>query len=162
MPEIRVSFISTILLVFFLCFFFAGNKALAEPTSVSAVNSTPMGNTVQSSQASSPVQKSNPLPQSGSKQVVWLSDYEFWLSASVLIFGLLLFVAEIYIIRTTATFNPEQAIKLVAVSLIIISTLFIITAGFSSQQIAPAMGLFGTVAGYMLGKYQNSNEEKRS
>lgn len=121
-----------------------------------------MGNTAQSSQASSPVQKSNPLPLSGTKQVVWLSDYEFWLSASVLIFGLLLFVAEIYIIRTTATFNPEQAIKLVAVSLIIISTLFIITAGFSSQQIAPAMGLFGTVAGYMLGKYQNSNEEKKS
>ncbi|UNA31953.1 hypothetical protein LOF14_03240 [Klebsiella variicola subsp. variicola] len=107
-----------------MLFFFAGNKALAEPTSVSAVNSTPMGNTAQSSQASSPVQKSNPLPLSGTKQVVWLSDYEFWLSASVLIFGLLLFVAEIYIIRTTATFNPEQAIKLVAVSLIIISTLF--------------------------------------
>ena len=50
------------------------------------------------------------------------------------------------------TFQPEQTIRLLAVTLIVISTLFIITAGFDSEQIAPAMGLFGTIAGYILGR----------
>lgn len=89
--------------------------------------------------------------------VTWLSNYEFWMSSAVLIFGLLLFVAELYLMKIIS-FQPEQAIKLMAVTLIVISTLFIITAGFSSEQIAPAMGLFGTVAGYMLGRAQAGKE----
>ncbi|WP_434461431.1 hypothetical protein ACMV5L_21990 [Serratia plymuthica] len=89
--------------------------------------------------------------------VAWLSNYEFWMSSSVLIFGLLVFLAELYLMRFIS-FQPEQSIKLMAVTLIVVSTLFIITAGFSSEQIAPAMGLFGTVAGYMLGRSQAGKE----
>lgn len=89
--------------------------------------------------------------------MTWLSNYEFWMSSAVLIFGLLLFVAELYLMKIIS-FQPEQAIKLMAVTLIVISTLFIITAGFSGEQIAPAMGLFGTVAGYMLGRAQAGKE----
>jgi hypothetical protein len=50
-----------------------------------------------------------------------------------------------------------------AVTLIIVGTLFAITAGFDSNQIAPAMGLFGTIAGYLLGKRATLSEksEKR-
>jgi hypothetical protein len=51
----------------------------------------------------------------------------------------------------TYCFRPEQTIRLVAVTLVVISTLFVITAGSSSEQLAPAMGLFGTIAGYRLG-----------
>jgi hypothetical protein len=42
------------------------------------------------------------------------------------------------------------------VTLIIIGTLFFITAGFDSTQIAPALGLFGTIAGYLLGKTRHA------
>jgi hypothetical protein len=84
----------------------------------------------------------------------WMSSYEFALSSIVLIFGALLFAAELAIIKFTR-YSPDQSTKLVAVTLIIVATLFIITAGFSSEQIAPAMGLFGTVAGYLLGRSQN-------
>ena len=91
-------------------------------------------------------------PKLGSSSAVgWLSSFEFWMSFSVLVFGLLVFAIEIIMVRLTK-FQPEQTIKLLAVTLIVISTLFIITAGFDSEQIAPAMGLFGTVAGYMLGR----------
>ena len=91
-------------------------------------------------------------PKMGSSAAVgWLSSFEFWMSFSVLVFGLLVFAIEIIMVRLTK-FQPEQTIKLLAVTLIVISTLFIITAGFDSEQIAPAMGLFGTVAGYMLGR----------
>jgi len=36
--------------------------------------------------------------------------------------------------------------------LVIISTFFVITAGFGNEQIAPAIGLFGTDVGYLLGR----------
>jgi hypothetical protein len=38
-----------------------------------------------------------------------------------------------------------------AVIIVITATMFLITAGYSDRQIAPAMGLFGTIMGYMLG-----------
>jgi hypothetical protein len=94
-----------------------------------------------------------------SKRIDWLSSLEFALSSAVLIFGVLVFCAELFIIRSGA-YSPNQSTKLVAVTLIIIATLFIITAGFSSEQIAPAMGLFGTVAGYLLGRSQAASEVK--
>lgn len=93
-----------------------------------------------------------------SSRVNWLSSFEFWMSFSVLCFGLLVFAIEIITIKL-GTFGPEQTIKLIAVTLIVISTLFIITAGFDSEQIAPAMGLFGTIAGYMLGRASGKSME---
>lgn len=99
---------------------------------------------------------SNPPPTakelaapSGAKLI--LSQYEFWLSAEVLIFGFAVLLAEFLLLRK-AKITAEEALRVFAVSLIIIGTLFAITAGFDSNQIAPAMGLFGTVAGYLLGK----------
>jgi len=71
---------------------------------------------------------------------------------------MLVFLVEIALVKLTK-FQPEQTIKLLAVTLIVISTLFIITAGFDSEQIAPAMGLFGTIAGYMLGRNSGKHEE---
>lgn len=103
-----------------------------------------------------------PSPPVGtSSRVNWLSSLEFALSAAVLVFGLILFVAEFLIIKQTS-FSPDQSTKLVALTLIIVATLFIITAGFHSEQIAPAMGLFGTVAGYLLGRTQNSGTDDKS
>jgi hypothetical protein len=101
----------------------------------------------------------NPHPQIGKSSTVgWLSSFEFWMSFSVLSFGMLVFLVEIALVKLTK-FQPEQTIKLLAVTLIVISTLFIITAGFDSEQIAPAMGLFGTIAGYMLGRNSGKHEE---
>lgn len=98
-------------------------------------------------------------PKTGkSSPVDWLSSFEFWMSFSVLCFGMLVFVIEIIMVKLTG-FQPEQTIKLLAVTLIVISTLFIITAGFDSEQIAPAMGLFGTIAGYMLGRASGKSME---
>jgi hypothetical protein len=58
--------------------------------------------------------------------------------------------------------SPEQAIRLFTVVLIINSAVFFIVAGYSSQQIAPAVGLLGTMAGYVLGKSQDNNKDQGS
>jgi hypothetical protein len=85
------------------------------------------------------------------KAKTFLSDFEFWLSAEILLFGLGVVVIEFLLLRK-APVTAEEALRVYAVTLIIVGTLFAITAGFDSNQIAPAMGLFGTIAGYLLGK----------
>ena len=101
-----------------------------------------------------PSNTSAPPPGSGAgavKAKTFLSDFEFWLSAEILLFGLGVIVIEFMLLRK-ARVTAEEALRVYAVTLIIVGTLFAITAGFDSNQIAPAMGLFGTIAGYLLGK----------
>jgi hypothetical protein len=44
------------------------------------------------------------------------------------------------------------AIKIVGLTLVITAGLFLIVAGYSQDQVAPMMGILGTVVGYLLGK----------
>jgi hypothetical protein len=84
-----------------------------------------------------------------------LSSLTFYLSIFVLVFGLIIMGLETYLIATKRI-NTDYAIKFITVTLIVTSTLFLITAGYSNNQIAPAMGLLGTIAGYLLGKTNNN------
>lgn len=99
-----------------------------------------------------------PVPEkSGSSISIPFSSLEFNLSICVLTFGLLIIIIEVYLI-TKRKINSHDTIKFVTITLIITGTLFLITAGYSNDQIAPAVGLLGTIAGYLLGRIQNSNE----
>jgi hypothetical protein len=80
-----------------------------------------------------------------------LTSFEFWLALEILIFGVIVIIAE-YLIMRSQKLNAEEALRLYGVTLIVIGTLFIICAGFGNDQIAPALGLFGTLAGYLLGR----------
>ncbi len=75
----------------------------------------------------------------------------FKLSMMVLAFGLIIILLESVLIFTKKI-SEENIVRFIVVTLIIISALFLITAGYSNDQIAPAMGLLGAVAGYLLGK----------
>ncbi len=88
-----------------------------------------------------------------------LSRLEFVLSISVLLFGLIIIVLEIFLIKTRQI-SSEDTIKFIIITLIITSTLFLITAGYSNDQIASAVGLLGTIAGYLLGRIQNSKTQE--
>jgi hypothetical protein len=108
------------------------------------------------SSAGIPTNTAVPPPQNGSaggavRARTFLSDFEFWLSAEILIFGFGVIAVE-YLLLKKARLTAEEALRVYAVTLIIVGTLFAITAGFDSTQIAPAMGLFGTIAGYLLGR----------
>jgi hypothetical protein len=87
-----------------------------------------------------------------------LSTLEFVLSTAVLIFGLIIIFFEISLVRSHKI-NSETAFKFITITLIITSTLFLITAGYSNNQIAPAVGLLGTIAGYLLGRNSISNQQ---
>ncbi|MFM6924736.1 MAG: hypothetical protein ACKOU7_04485 [Ferruginibacter sp.] len=114
------------------------NQASANPA-----NSSSKGN------SASPGQDSPVTGKSSSSLL--MTTYEFGLSLGVLLFGLTTIIMEIYIIKIKKL-GPELLVKFIIVTLIITATLFLITAGYDNNQIAPAIGLFGTVAGYLLGR----------
>lgn len=106
----------------------------------------------------------NPLPEpddSGTKIITPLSRFEFTLSVTVLVFGLIIILLEIFLIKSKKI-SSEDTIKFIIITLIITSTLFLITAGYSNDQIAPAVGLLGTIAGYLLGRIQSSHKDEKN
>lgn len=87
-----------------------------------------------------------------------VSTLEFVLSSAVLIFGLIIIFFEISLVRSQ-NIHSEIAFKFITITLIITSTLFLITAGYNNNQIAPAVGLLGTIAGYLLGRVHNPSQQ---
>jgi hypothetical protein len=94
------------------------------------------------------------------QKVKAITSLEFWLSISVLLFGLIITSLGLYIIRkeNKTAVDTENLIRFIAVILIITGTLFLITAGYENAQINPALGLLGTIAGYLLGKSSNTKQ----
>jgi len=85
------------------------------------------------------------------KELEPTSSWEFTLSLIVLGFGVLVIGMEVFL-AWKQKIKEENLVQFIVVTLIITSTLFLITAGYDNNQIAPAMGLLGTIAGYTLGK----------
>ena len=85
------------------------------------------------------------------------SSFEFWLSVIVLIFGSGVVFVQ-YILLKAARASPMDILRVFTVTLIVTGTLFAITAGFDVQTIAPAMGLFGSIAGYLLGRRSEADK----
>lgn len=93
------------------------------------------------------------------------SNREFVLSVIILVFGIAIVLIEYLLLKGTVNPNISDIMKIFTVTLIIIGTMLLITSGFSSQQISPAFGLFGTIAGYLLGREEqrkiNSKEREK-
>lgn len=81
-------------------------------------------------------------------------DYrEIVLSLLVLSFGVILTLLQHRVLlKRPQDISQEGILVLHSVTLIVVATLFLITAGYTERQVAPAMGLFGTIIGYILGK----------
>ena len=81
----------------------------------------------------------------------FMKSPEFLICVMLLAFATGLFLIY-YMLFTKGILESYQIIKLNLITLIIIGTLFLIAAGYDKEQILSAMGLFGTIAGYLLGK----------
>jgi hypothetical protein len=77
---------------------------------------------------------------------------EIYLSIAVLIFGLVIIGMQCGILYKSGKVWGMNSTRSVGITLVIISGLFLITAGYSQEQISPMIGLLGTIAGYLLGK----------
>jgi hypothetical protein len=80
----------------------------------------------------------------------WSTRNAMTMSAAVLLFGLVVIFLATYLIR--AGKSAEAVLRIFGTILIIVIAVFLVVAGYSDTQIAPVMGLLGTIAGYLLGK----------
>lgn len=81
-----------------------------------------------------------------------LSSSELNLSIAVLIFTILL-VGVIASITLKKSQGWEPAtMKLFIIVVVVGASLFLLTAGYSQEQMTPIIGLLGTIVGYALGK----------
>jgi hypothetical protein len=108
-----------------------------------------------------PPNEDQPAPTSSSKGH-YPTSREFIITLLVSTVGLIALVMEFFMLRGLPKLKAEDILRVFAVTLILVGTLFFIAAGFDSTQIAPAMGLFGTVAGYLLGRSIDRKEDKGS
>lgn len=83
---------------------------------------------------------------------------ELYLSLGVLVFGLFLVLFTGFVAFKRGSGWDQETSKLFAVAVIVTAGLFLITAGYSDQQIAPMFALLGTIVGYLLGKSQPGKE----
>lgn len=80
------------------------------------------------------------------------SNVEIYLSVSILAFALIVLVLQTRLImKAQPSWHPKSTLRMMGLTLVIASSLFLVTAGYSAEQVAPVMGLLGTIAGYLLG-----------
>ncbi len=94
------------------------------------------------------------LPPVNTDLVPTKSSQEVWLSLGVLAFGIIVVLAQAFLISKRQE-ALDNSLKYLSISLIIVGSLFLVTAGYGNSQIAPIIGLLGTVAGYLLGRAQS-------
>ena len=80
------------------------------------------------------------------------TGFEIALSIGVLVFGAVAMGLQILVMLRQNKYWDMLAIKIVGLTLVITAGLFLIVAGYSQEQVAPMMGILGTVVGYLLGK----------
>lgn len=90
---------------------------------------------------------------------IWTPELATNLSFGILLFGLIVITTMSYLLNKG--FNPKGILRLFSVPLIIVSAIFLVVAGYGEKQIAPVIGLLGTIAGYLLGS-TNDNEPTKT
>lgn len=90
-----------------------------------------------------------------STDAIWDKQTVLTLSIAILIFGLFALFIVTYLLKT----KPLSPILLpaFALPLIIISAIFLVVTGYSQEQIAPVIGLLGSIAGYLLGRIDRNS-----
>ena len=88
----------------------------------------------------------------------WSNQNAMTISVVVLAFGGVTILIAAYLIRGER--DGLVILRILGTISIITFAVFLIVAGYSDQQIAPAMGLLGTIAGYLLGKDQARPREQ--
>lgn len=94
-------------------------------------------------------------PSSGGNVATSLNlvpDNQFILTLVIILFGLIVMVLQVTSLRRIPSLVADDIARNCAITIVVTASVVLVVAGFSSQQIAPAYGLFGTIVGYLLGR----------
>jgi membrane-associated HD superfamily phosphohydrolase len=78
----------------------------------------------------------------------WSTNNAMTVSSEVLLFGLIVMLTLVQRIKKNDISDHQG--RLFIIVLVVISSLFLVVVGYSDSQIAPVMGLLGTIVGYVL------------
>ena len=90
---------------------------------------------------------------------VWDKQLVLTLSTSILVFGILVILIMAYLVLKER--NTTFVLRAFGVPLIIVAAIFLVVTGYSQDQIAPVIGLLGTIAGYLLGSRPDQERPTR-
>ena len=97
----------------------------------------------------------SPLREAGS----FFSQGEFTLTLILFVFGIVAILA-FYMLARNEKVTPF-VMRIYVIIVIVFGTLLIVSSSYTTQQIAPVVGLFGTIAGYLLGKSERGDETRK-
>ncbi len=98
-----------------------------------------------------PAGANEPPPDAAAAYPDALSWNELSAATLVFLFAALVFAMAI-LLKRWGGYSDAAVVRLIALVLIVVSTLFLVVLGFSTEQIGAALGLLGTIAGYVLGR----------
>lgn len=75
---------------------------------------------------------------------------EFQLTIVIFVFGLISLVAFLMMVRGEKA--TPYMMRLYVIIILVFGTLLVVSSSYSTEQIAPVVGFFGTIAGYLLGR----------
>lgn len=81
----------------------------------------------------------------------WTPELVRFLGVSILVFCLLVLVISAYLLRAKDA-DGLTVMKLFGITLIVCLSAFLMIVGYGQSQLTPIVGLFGAIAGYLLGK----------
>lgn len=88
---------------------------------------------------------------SGALHQAWSPDLMRFLATGVLGFSsVALIIISVLLWRAGAT--PRQVLRVFGVMVILAFSALLLVVGYSNEQLTPIVGLFGAIAGYLLGK----------
>jgi hypothetical protein len=109
-------------------------------------------------QTPTPYPTSFPSPMATPPAFSGRSTYETQLGWGILVFGFLVIGLQVLVMLRLKKGWGTQSIRVVGLTLVLTSGLFLIVTGYSQEQIAPMIGLLGTITGFLLGKTTSPNE----
>jgi hypothetical protein len=81
---------------------------------------------------------------------------EIQLTMVIFVFGLIALFVFYLLIRTGK--STPFLMRIYVVIILVFGTLLVVSSAYSTQQIAPVVGFFGTIAGYLLGRSERPND----
>jgi quinol-cytochrome oxidoreductase complex cytochrome b subunit len=140
-----VAFLLSIVLLACVAGSTAYSQSASTPTMLKQVPPSIGGNDT----GNPPQDSTTPVPSMDQQKLQ--ADFQLKLTSLVTAFGIfgLIFVAWVF--RSAVTTDTEKIVRLVIVVIVVCASLILIAGGYSTNQTAPAFGLFGSIIGYILG-----------
>lgn len=84
---------------------------------------------------------------------------ELKLTLVIFVFGMVAMLGFAMILRTRRA--TPFVLRMYVIIILVFGTLLVVSSAYTTAQIAPVVGFFGTIAGYLLGRTENKSASAR-